>query len=271
MPAYRTFLKMLIPFTGALILALPLATPALAAGCCDDWDEPFICRIDLVGGDHVVKPRSGGDDWLVRLDPGEAIRVDLRAYDQYGRAFPGAEIRHQFVGDDCQGLIEAEIPDREHFVVRAGSRSGSCTLEFWVPGNRNLDRDIRVEVGGDTVVVPIDTRTGILAERLYRAVLDRSPSAEERRDLAGMIGRNQTRTWVENAFRSPEFVQNRSRLGTDRLLTDIYEGLLRREPDASGRRTYSSLMARGRYSEVVISILGSEEFRRDMEEELERR
>jgi hypothetical protein len=250
----------------AIALAIPLApTPASASHCCEDWDEPFICRLDFVSPDHLVAPAREGDPRTLRLAPGKKATVDVKAYDQDGKAFPGGEIRYQFPEDDCRGLVEAQILSREQFEVRAGQRSGACDLHFWVPGNRNLETTFRVEVGS---VAAVGHRETIVARRLYQAILGREPSRDETRDLAGVIQRRETRAWVDSAFRSAEFQRNRASMGSGHLLQSFYQGLLGREPDPEGIQAYTPLLRGRRYAEIVMQILDSPELRASIEGEL---
>lgn len=252
---------------GLLGLLVSVAGPAAAASCCDDWTQPFICRIDFVNEEHVTTPTRPGEPWAIWLRPGEKTVVDVQAFDQRGNRFAGDEIRFQFVGDGCRQVAEAEILSREQFVLRAGDRTGSCDLAFWVPGNRNLDRTIRVSVERQQAV---GEREAVVAERLYRGILGREPSVKERRALALVIESGGTRDWVANAFRSQEFLQQRAGLGAERLLADLYQGLLGRAPDASGIRSYQTQMARRQYAEVVSSIMDSREFRDSVAAEVAR-
>ena len=263
----------LIPATAiaGLVFTILAAPAPLAAQCCEDWDEPYICRIEL---DAMDDGRDGPDS-AVRLAARQTLAIDVSAVDQYGRSFPDDEIRYRIEDSDCRSLVQAEAVSPERFTLKAGKTNGTCTLELRVPGNRNLDVALSVTVG-DRVATPAPgtafDRETIVAQRLYRAVLGREASASDAAELARTVnrGRGQIQEWLQYAFQSDEFRREFGSWSEDRLLDRFYRGLLGRAPDAAGTRTYIPLLQRDEYTRVVMSLLDSAEFQKSVREEATR-
>lgn len=99
-----------------------------------------------------------------------------------------------------------------------------------------------------------------MATRLYRALLGREPDSEGLVAATREIQRGRLWQQIRAMVGSAEFAQARSRLSAPQLLDQIYRGLLGREADSSGVRTYLGQVERGEVAEVVFSIVRSEEF-----------
>ena len=130
--------------------------------------------------------------------------------------------------------------------------SGSGWGDHGGSHGRDDDRDREVVSRADATFI---------AERLYEALLDRRGDQSGVRQAAQEIRDGNLRRQVDSMLRSSEFRHKQQSLSPEDLLDQIYSGLLGRNPDAGGRRTYLPQIQRGRYADVVITILESREFR----------
>lgn len=258
--------------TAALVLTL-VSTAAPAARAQTDiyrWHRPVVADTVLVfPGDGAVD----GDTLYLPL--GRRIEIEAEAVDQSGRRFPQEFFRFGFDLDrGCNGLVELEGIAHGTITVKTGKRAGSCGLLFWVPNNMNLDRQMRVEVGRQAPLAQappteaIDTREELVAASLFRAILAREPDAQWLAAAAEQVRRNETRDQIRSLLASPEFSARRRTVSPEGLLRDFYLGLLGREPDPSGMRTYRDEMHAGKFEEVIVDILSSNEFRERVAREL---
>jgi hypothetical protein len=124
---------------------------------------------------------------------------------------------------------------------------------------RPLDRD-------DDNREPVYSRpqARYIAQRLYRALLDRNVDEDSVRDAVDEVQNGKLRAQVDSMVRSPEFRRSSGGLGADALLDQIYQGLLGRGVDPGGSRTYLPRIQRRDYTGVVIDIVESREFARAM-------
>jgi hypothetical protein len=248
------------------LLALA-ASAALAAHAQTDigrWNEPVVARTSL------RFPGEGGIDGdTLYLPLGRRVSFEAEAFDQNGRAFPQERFRFGFDLDrSCNGLVDLEGFSHGTITVKTGKRSGACEVLYWVPNNMNLDRRMRIEVGrravpitGQPATEAIDTREELVAASLFRAILAREPDAEWLAAGTEQVRRNETRDQIRSLLGSPEFSERRRTVSPEGLLRDFYVGLLGREPDPSGARNYRDEMHAGRFEEVIVDILSSNEFR----------
>ena len=247
----------------ALFLAPSTAVPAAAAHCdLDRWSEPVACRIELAlhGGGSLR-----GD--TLRLPRSETVELHVAPYDQDGQEFPWDRFRFELDLDrECDDLLEAIETSDDGVTLRTGRSAGTCGALLWIPGNLNLDRELRIEVGASRPVPReeldeiVDTREELVAVSLFRAVLVRDPDRRWLEEAAEGVRRGSTRELIASLVASPEFSQRRRSEPPEVLLRDFYEGLLGRDPDPSGFRTYLGDVRDGDYTDVLLSILRSEEF-----------
>ncbi len=247
------------PALAAALLLMPGAG-AWAQGCESTWSRPFACAVEA----SVLFP---GERWRdlsldrpLRLPLGASVELELRAVDQYGRQFPPDRMVFGLEPErSCGDLLEVEGEGQGRFELKAGARRGSCDLWLWVPGNLNLEWRLTAEIAGLEEGYS-RAQAEIVTTRLYRAILGREPDAASLGGYVAEVQRGRLEAVVDAMFRSGEFAANRSRLTATELLESFYRGLLGRDPDSGGVRTYLGEVERRRYSSVVLRLLRSEEF-----------
>lgn len=250
--------------------ALAAPAPAAAQDCDADWDQPYVCDIELVASVRGQSARSPVRDTL-RLAPGSSTVLSVRPVDQAGRGFPAERFAYQIVpGSACRGLVD--IGEQSHGEIRidAGNRAGSCELTLRPANNLNLDRRVTLDVTGTTLgevrdpadsVGDYDDRSEILASWLYRALLGREGERSGVAATAAAIAAGQLDQQVDSMLASPEFTERRRGMSAAQLLDSFYQGLLGRSPDPAGARRYTDDMIRGEFDEVLEEILESDELR----------
>ncbi len=145
-----------------------------------------------------------------------------------------------------------------------------CTV--FAPGEYEL-RDTRFErrllsirplrkPGGEDTYTRAQAR--YVAQRLYRALLARSVDEDSVRAAVDEIQEGRLRAQVDSMLRSPEFRRKAAELSPEALLAQIYDGLLGRPIDPGGTRTYLPKVQRREYTAVVLAIVDSREFRRQV-------
>jgi hypothetical protein len=254
------------------LLALAAATPAAQAQTdLGRWREPVVAQTTL------RFPGAGAADAeTLYLPMANRVQIEAEAVDQYGRAFPQERFRFGFDLDpSCNGLVSLDGVSHGTITLKTGKRTGSCEVLFWVPNNMNLDRRMRIEVGRQAAAITtrpateaIDTREELVAASLFRAILAREPDSQWLVTGAEQVRRNETRDQIRSLLGSPEFSERRRTVSPEGLLRDFYVGLLGREPDPSGVRTYRDDVRAGRFEEVIVDILSSNEFRERVTREL---
>jgi hypothetical protein len=98
------------------------------------------------------------------------------------------------------------------------------------------------------------------AQQVYRALLGRQADEEGLRQGTQQILDGRLEPWVRGVAGSREFQQSSSRVDAEVLLDQIYEGLLGRRMDDSGRDGYLRQIERRQTAEVVLDIMRSLEF-----------
>jgi hypothetical protein len=199
---------------------------------------------------------------VVRLAPGEKITLELEPLDQFGRIFPvnRSGFEANFDRRCPRSLLRLRELDANRFEIESDRERGRCELLVWVPGNLNLEWSVPIEVRGLALTGYSRSQSEALATRLYRAILGREPDSEGLVAATREIQRGRLWQQILAMVGSAEFAQARSRLSSPQLLDQIYRGLLGREADSSGVRTYLGQVERGEVAEVVFSIVRSEEF-----------
>lgn len=258
------------------LLVVAAASPAAAQCNLSRWTEPVACQVELElhGGGSVE-----GD--TLHLPADQTVELHAAPLDQRGRAFPADRFRFEFDFDrDCNGVVELAGASDQGVTLRTGRGAGSCDVLLWIPGNMNLDRELRVEVGrtrapqaalrpgGGDQTGAIDTRQELVAASLFRGIMGREPDRRWLDSAAEQVRQGETRDQIESLLRSPEFNQRRRSVPPDEILRDFYQGLLGRAPDQAGARTYLGDIRDGDYEEVILDILGSDEFDQRVEREL---
>ena len=241
--------------------ALLASGPAAAQECPAGWREPVVCRVEIsvsTDGRHWDRLRDGG---RVKIPAGGKVYLRGTGFDQSGWRFPEERLRFGLDREDrCDDLVQVGERDDGALSFTAGAERGRCRVRLWVPGNMNLDVDVRLEVTGAERAGYSRAQARFIADRLYHAILGREADRTGLAAAAAEIQRGRLDKQVAAMFASSEFRQNRRRLTAADLLTELYRGLLGRDPDSAGVRTYLRDVERGRTTRVVLKIIRSQEF-----------
>ncbi len=115
-----------------------------------------------------------------------------------------------------------------------------------------------------TTPVPAPATTGsasqVTANRIYRALLGRDADAVGLTDTATDIERGRTRQRIDAIVGGTEFRNHVRGMQSTQIVTQVYQGLLQRDPDFPGATSWQRLMEQGRYSDAVLGIMDSAEF-----------
>jgi hypothetical protein len=261
--------RSLIVLALTLSAALP-AAPAAAQGCAGDWSRPVVCTVELSASAEGERRSTPVDGRTLVLPTRARIELYADPIDQWGRRFPLERFELRADADrSCDDLVSLALLDEGRLQIETGSRTGACDLLLWVPGNLNLDRELRIEVSRGRGAGYSRTEAEVLAGWLYRAILGRDVEAGGLRGATMEIQRGELRSQVEAMVRSPEFRQRRAGLPAEQLLEDAYEGLLGRLPDSAGVRSYLPRVQRGDLAGVVLTLLDSEELEARLDRELD--
>lgn len=104
------------------------------------------------------------------------------------------------------------------------------------------------------------TESQAVAHRIYRALLGRDADTAGLNDTALDIQRGRTRQRIDAIVSGTEFRSHTYGWPSDRIVTQIYQGLLQRDPDWPGASVWQRLVEQGKYSDALIGIMGAPEF-----------
>ena len=105
----------------------------------------------------------------------------------------------------------------------------------------------------------VQTASHTITHRIYRALLGRDADPVGIDASVPLIDRGQTRQRVEQIVASTEFRNKIRGWSTTQLLTQIYQGLLLRDPDP-GAGNWEAMLQQRRFTDVVVGIMASPEF-----------
>lgn len=255
-------LALALAMASLLSLAGAGSAPARAQECEAFGPRPYVCELEVLVARPGERPRPLDPGRRLRLDAGERLDLIVDALDQSGRRFPADRlvVRLEPARRCPRGFVKIEEADAGQFRLESAGGKGECDLLLWVPGNLNLEREIRLEVRSLLAAGYSRGQARRVAEALYRALLDREADPSGLGAAAGEIERGRLAEQVEAMVRSDEFRRERAGLPAAELLTGVYRGLLGRDPDRAGERSYLGEVERGRLAEVVLAIVASEEF-----------
>lgn len=105
------------------------------------------------------------------------------------------------------------------------------------------------------------TATGLQVQShmIYRALLGRDGDQAGINDTAADIQRGRTRLRIDAIIGSDEFRGKVNGWSPAQLLTQIYQGLLQRDPDA-GAAGWQRMLEQRRYTDVMMGIMATPEF-----------
>lgn len=104
------------------------------------------------------------------------------------------------------------------------------------------------------------TQPQITAHLIYRALLGRDADPAGLKDTADDVQRGRTRQRIDAIVNGQEFRTRVFGWTPERILTQIYQGLLQRDPDPSAAGWQTQVQQR-RYSDVLLGIMGAPEFK----------
>lgn len=276
---HRPSARLLVTGFAAALSGILLALPVSAADqeCTDEWRDPVVCAVELsIVGEGERRERVIERDTL-ELPTRTAFDLYADPYDQWGERFPLRRFDLRIEPGDrrrgCDDLLTIERTEEEEGRMRleTGDRTGTCELLLWVPGNLNLDRELRIEVSRERATGRAHSKLELLARWLFQGILGREGDDAGLRAAANEIQKGQLRAQVEAMVGSPEFRKRRAGLPARELLEDLYQGLLGRRPDSSGVRRYLDDVERGNLTGVVLELLQSDELDKRLNEAMRQR
>jgi len=134
-------------------------------------------------------------------------------------------------------------------------------------GTTRLERHLRsLRPFGRAVAEDAYTRAEarFILDRLYRGLLGRNVDAPSVDAAVQEIRSGRLRVQCDALVRSQEFRSGVAELSAEDQLERIYEGLLERGVDERGARTYLARIQKRQYTDVVLAIVSSSEFRKQM-------
>lgn len=254
------FRSTVLPLLAIVASLAATALPTHAQQCASRGSKPMVCRIEVRDVTATGRPVTIDLERGLDLRSGQRVVLDVVAYDQSGRPFPEERLAVRMDGEEgCRGRVEID-QSRGLFDLKGIAR-GSCELTLWIPGNLNLEWPLRVAVDREERRGGTSRGTGeVIAGRLYQAILGREADAGGLRSAAAAIDDGRLEEIVDSLLASDEFRRERWNLSPTVLLQDFYRGLLDRDPDPAGVKTYWEEVRRHRFAEVLLSLLRSPEF-----------
>lgn len=266
--AERPFPALAASLIAALLIPV-VAGSAAAQRAPSDWSRPVVVAVELSAALEGERRSVPVDGRTLELPTRARVELVADPIDQWGSRFPldRFDLRVE-VDRYCNDLVSISRRDEGRLIMETGSRTGSCDVLFWVPGNLNLDREIRIEVERSRRTGFSRAESEVLARWLFQGILGRDVDYDGMRASASEIQRGELRSQVDAMVRSPEFRQRRAGLPAEELLDDVYQGILGRLPDTAGVRSYLPRVRRGDLAGVVMTLLSSEEFEERLDREL---
>lgn len=262
---------------GGLLALFITVAPGPVFGSAGDgpagWLEPVVSGVELhvqAKGERMHRLDLGRARIEVPL--GESVVLEVRGVDQWGRDFPrdrsafGLEVERR-----SKKLVRVRDIGNGRFRISARDDRGECRLVLRVANNMNLEWRIRVRVQGPDADGYDRKEAEFIATRLYRGLLGRAPDPTGFAAAVAEIQRGRLDSQVRGMLASREFQVTRHRLSDTELLEQLYRGLLERQPDSSGVRDYLPKIRRHRERDVILRILRSDEFVRQLARATRRR
>ena len=240
------------------VVGHPAAAPAQLRG---SGNEPVVTALDLYAARDGERAGGLNPGRTIRLAPRESIAIEADPIDQHGRRFPrdrfrmGAEL-----GRNCRGVVSVSATSSGDLQFTAGRERGECRAVVWVAGNLNLEFQLEFEVTGLDTANYTRGQAAEIAERLYRAILQREIDAASRASAIAEVQRGRIQNQVESMLNGGEFARLRGAQQPAELLEAFYQGLLERAPDSAGARDYLNEILRGRYVPTIMNLVQSQEF-----------
>jgi hypothetical protein len=109
------------------------------------------------------------------------------------------------------------------------------------------------------IAATFQSNTTTITHRIYRALLGRDADPAGLEASVPLIDRGQTRQRVDQIVASTEFRNKVRGWSTQQLLTQIYQGLLLRDPDP-GSANWEAMLQQRRFTDVIMGIMAAPEF-----------
>ena len=164
-----------------------------------------------------------------------------------------SEERH---GDTCKAVNDSRSPG----ACRLCAACRRCRALVYVPGNLNLEFELEFEVTGIGATNYTRRQAEEIADRLYRAILQREIEPSARAAAVAEIQRGRIDNQVSSMLDSREFVVIRQRTRPAEILEAFYAGLLDRAPDSAGASDYLREINRGQFRVAIMNLVQSQEF-----------
>ena len=243
-----------------VLRVIGLPTDAAAQSPFDDWRDPVVVELELAGakdGERLRALNIGRIQLVLR----ESFTIEVDPFDQRGRRFP----RDRFLlgvelGRECDGRVSVTESHGGDLRFSAGRSRGRCRVLLYVPGNLNLEYAVEFEVTGIGTTNYTRRQAEEIAERLYRAILQREVEPSARAATVVEVQRGRVERQISSMLDSREFADLRQRSQPAELLEAFYAGLLDRAPDSAGADDYLREITQGRYREAILNLLQSQEF-----------
>ena len=243
-----------------VLLVIGLPGSAVAQSPFDNWRAPVVVELELAGGKDGERLRTLSRG-RIRLGPRELFTIEIEPFDQRGRPFPRDRFRIGVELDrGCDGRVSVTETRGGDLQFSAGRSRGRCGVLLYVPGNLNLEYELEFEVTGIGSTNYTRRQAEEIAERLYRAILQREIDQSARATTVAEVQRGRLENQISSMVDSREFTELRARSRPAELLEAFYAGLLERTPDSAGTRGYLREVTRGRYREAIMNLLQSGEF-----------
>ena len=256
----RTWAVGLLPVVTVVALALETSTAARAQERFEDWRDPLVVELELLGAMNDDRLRTLRGE-RIRLGPDESFTLEADPYDQRGRRFPRDRFELGVEPDRrCDGVLSVSDDGRGALTFYPGRRRGRCRVVLYVPGNLNLDHELEFEVTGIGSDNYTRGQAEEIARRLYRAILQREIEESIFSTAVAEIQRGRLENQVSSMIDSREFAMVRGRSQPADLLEAFYRGLLQRNADTAGLDDYLPQVERGRYRDVIMNLVQSAEF-----------
>lgn len=170
---------------------------------------------------------------------------------------PFGTIRRTMVSGDGRELFFYNHPNTNNIEI---SFSNDISMQLPAGAVLHLEEDIRVTPPPGGLL----TRAQILLPLVYRAMLNREPdpsgtaSNGPRVQSQGAVGMQAVAAAMAT---SPEFIALRNASSSAQLVDQFYRGILGRAADPGGLATFTPQLDAGKYAEVIMQLIQSNEFR----------
>jgi hypothetical protein len=236
------------------------ASDAVAQSPFDGWRDPVVVELEVAGGKDGERLRTLGGG-RIQLGPRERFTIEIDPFDQRGRRFPSERFQIGVeLGRECDGRVSVTDTRSGDLRFSAGQSRGRCRAVLYVPGNLNLEFALEFDVTAIGAANYTRRQAEEIADRLYRAILQRAIEPSARAAAVAEIQRGRIDNQIDSMVDSREFVVVRQRSQPAELLEAFYAGLLDRAPDSAGAGDYLRDIARGRFRETIMSLVQSQEF-----------